>query len=127
MPREDTIHGTPVRFDCPVWQPLLELIGDYLINDFMWMAAIDLDNGSVIHAYKHSATRHYIYVHEDGRTLAWDGDDRYHVVRAREAIDTVFADWEYLIWDPDDRDEIRAALDAARERADERAAAEATD
>jgi len=121
MPRDDAIHGTLGRFDRPVWEPLLELVGDYLINDFMWMCAIDLDDGGVIHAYKHSATRQYIYVHEsDGRTFMWEREDRYLVVDPRRAIDDVFADWEYLVGDPDDREEFRAALVAVRERAGDR-------
>ena len=121
MSRDHIVHGTPVRFDNPVWEPLLELVGDYLINDFMWMCAIDLDDGSVIHAYKHSVTRHYVYVGEaEARTFEWDGEDGYFLVDPRDAIEVVFRDWDYLVVDPADREEIRAALHTARERAGDR-------
>jgi hypothetical protein len=124
MPRDDTVHGTLGRFDRPIWEPLLELVGDYLIADFMWMCEIDVDDGSVIHAYKHSATRRYLHVHEsDGRTFMYLGSDRYHVTHPGDAIDDVFEHWEYLVGDADDREEIRAAIDAARARACDRVVA----
>ena len=121
MPRMDTIHGTLGQYDRPVWEPLLDLVGDYLIGDFMWMSEIELDDGSVMHAYKHSATRRYLHLHEsDGRTFAYAGGHRYRAIHPRDAIDDVFGDWEHLVFDPENIEPIRAAIDEARERADER-------
>jgi len=123
MPRNPTIHGTLGRLDRPVWQPLLDLVGEFLIGDFMWMCEIDLDDGSVIHAYKHSATRRYLHLHgHDGRAFVYLDPDRYRVIDARDAIDDVFHRWEELVADPADREAIRAAIDAARERAGDSAA-----
>ena len=126
MPRDDTIHGTLGQLDGPVWEPLLELVGEYLIGDFMWMCEVDLDDGSAIHAYKHSATRRYVHLHEsDGRAFVYLDPERYREIHPRDAIDDVFHRWEDLVVKPASRELIRVAIDAARARAEERAAAAA--
>jgi hypothetical protein len=128
MPRNDTVRATLGQYDRPVWGPLLDLVGDFLIGDFMWMTELELDDGSVMHAYKHSATRRYLHLHEsDGRTFTYAGGDRYRVIHPRDAIDDVFGDWEPLVFDPENIEPIRAAITAARERADERVVAAAGD
>jgi hypothetical protein len=122
MPRDTTINGTLGRVDRPVWQPLLDLVGEFLIGDFMWMHEIELDDGSAIHAYKHSATRRYLHLHEvDGRAFVYLESDRYRVIDARDAIDDVFHRWEELVVDPANRAAIRTAIDVARDRAGLRA------
>jgi hypothetical protein len=123
MPRNRTIRGTLGRVDRPVWQPLLDFVGEYLIGDFMWMCEIELEDGSVIHAYKHSATRRYLHLDEvDGRAFAYVDPDRYRVIDARDAIDGVFHRWEELVADLANRQAIRIAIDVARERARDRSA-----
>lgn len=46
------------------WPPLLELVPDY-VPDFMWMYEVELEDGTVLQAYKHRWTRRYLYI-EDG-------------------------------------------------------------
>jgi hypothetical protein len=120
MPRDDTIHRTPgPSGDRPYWQPLLDLVGEFLIGDFMWMGQIELEGGIVIHAYKHSATRRYLRLHEDGgRAFVATGAVQYREIPPRAAIDDVFLCWEDLVDDPDQRAAIRAAIETARERAE---------
>jgi hypothetical protein len=47
------------------------------IPEFMWMFRIDLEDGSVVEAYKHSWTRQYLHLDHDGRAYVLRGDGRY--------------------------------------------------
>jgi len=67
-------HHTGTRTRCsdtPDWTPLLELLGDELTGPFMWMGPLHLDDGTLVHAYKHSITRQYIHLGVDGRTFLY--------------------------------------------------------
>jgi len=50
----------------PVWGPLLGVVGERLTGTFMWMQAIRLEDGTRIHAYKHTETRCYLYLSDAG-------------------------------------------------------------
>lgn len=85
-----------MRYDDPVWQPLLELTSDH-IDDFMWMGALQLDGGPEIQAYKHRWTRRYIHLAPDGRAYAYEytgsfgsgGPSWYREVDPDEQLDRV--------------------------------------
>ena len=49
--------------------PLVVAVGTRLLVTFMWMHEEELDDGSVLHAYKHTHTRRYLYLSADGRAF----------------------------------------------------------
>ena len=55
------ISSTSFDHDEPDWKPLEDLLGVDLVGAFMWMFELDLADGTSVHAYKHIATRAYIY------------------------------------------------------------------
>ena len=123
MPR-DTLNGRPTNSELPYWPPLIDLVGLELVDGFMWMLEILLEDDSMLHAYKHIETRRYLHLHEDGgRAFVCVGPGRYCEVDPRTALEAVVADWELSLVEDADADPIRAALATARARADDHAAA----
>jgi hypothetical protein len=82
------IQGRMTRnYERPDWGPLVELALEH-VEDFMWMYEVELENGVVLHAYKHWETRRYLHLDPAGRAyvyiwdenLAADDDGRYEEV-----------------------------------------------
>ena len=67
--------GAYLAWDDPDWAPLARLTeGDDLVLDqFMWMGAIRLDDDRLVHAYKHCDTRCYLHLGEDGTAFEYRG------------------------------------------------------
>lgn len=89
--------------ESPDWEPLVALVGDELAPWFLWMGAIRLSDGALVHLYKHEITRAYVHVAKDGRTFYYDwagvelGHECDYVQHSRvEAIGQVFRDWPQL-------------------------------
>jgi len=40
------------QYETPHWDPLLKLLAEYLVADFMWMHEVELKDGTRLHAYK---------------------------------------------------------------------------
>jgi hypothetical protein len=76
----------------------------------MWMNEIELEDGTVVHAYKHIWTRQYVHAAVDGRVFEYRRPGRYREVDAAQALELAFFTWE-----PDD-DDARAALDELLKR-----------
>jgi hypothetical protein len=89
-----TLHGTLRQYECPVWQPLLDLVGEELVEWFMWMHEIELADRSALHAYKHISTRRYLHLTEDGRAFVYQPEDDYVEIAPGKAMRQVFAGWE---------------------------------
>lgn len=54
----------------PDWRPLERLLGaDELCAHVMWMFEVELDDGTVLNAYKHIWTRYYFHLCADARTF----------------------------------------------------------
>jgi len=68
------------RLERPNWDPLIDLVGLELVRWFMWMGQIELVDDTVMHAYKHVATRRYFHVAEDGRLFTYRSG---HLLRDR--------------------------------------------
>lgn len=74
----------------PDWGPLVELAPDQ-VGEFMWMFEVELENGNLLHAYKHWETRRYLHLDHGGRAyvyiwnenLAEDDDGQYEEVDPR--------------------------------------------
>ncbi len=76
--------------ESPEWRPLLDLVGEEVTGDFMWMFEVELSDGSSLHAYKHIDTRRYIHLSLDGLAFAYQPPGRYRRVEAADVLAEVF-------------------------------------
>lgn len=104
--------GEMTDSEVPVWDPLEAAIGDELVGWFMWMYEGRLDDGTTVHAYKHRATRRYLFLDADGGAYGYD-EGRYPRFLLSRAINAVFFEWPDLGGSRADM----ALVDAAWERA----------
>ena len=64
------LRGSMCHPDTPDWRSLEALLGsDELCAHFMWMHDVVLEDGTVLHAYKHRWTRCYFHLADDGRAF----------------------------------------------------------
>jgi hypothetical protein len=102
--------GELVQYERPVWEPLIELLGLEVVDGFMWMNELELDDGLEVHAFKSIATRRYLHLGVDGRAFRHHSSGRYEEITLREALEEVFTDWEVTLPLPNDPDAVRALL-----------------
>jgi hypothetical protein len=102
--------GEVTQFERPVWEPLIELVGLAVVDGFMWMNEVVLDDGLEVHAYKSIATRRYLHLAIDGRVFRYRSPGRYVQITPREAVEEVFTDWEETLPAPRDPAAVRALL-----------------
>jgi hypothetical protein len=86
--RGGKIHGLR-----PDWRPLLEFAPDE-IPEFMWMFRVDLEDGAVVEAYKHSWTRQYLHLDQEGRAFVFIGGGWYEEADPRVLLEEVLAGYE---------------------------------
>ena len=48
--------------DSPVWEPLIEAVGERLVGTFMWMYEEEMADGTILHVYKRVHTRRYMHL-----------------------------------------------------------------
>jgi len=89
------------RLERPDWDPLIDLVGLELVRWFMWMGQIELVDDTIVHAYKHVATRRYLHIAEDGRLFSHHSPDAYREIGRTEAIEDAFCAWEQVLPEPD--------------------------
>lgn len=99
----------------PNWRPLRDIVGFKLADWFMAMFDVRLDDGVVVHAYKHYETRRYFHLAEDGRAFVFvsarsEEEGRYQEISRAEAIAIAFENWEQLGPPRGDADEQRLLL-----------------
>jgi hypothetical protein len=82
--------GESLSPDEPEWGPLEDLITG-ILGDFMYMFAVDLEDGRRLHAYKHYYTRGYLHLDSEGRAFAYTRDDRYQEVNPIWVLDEVLS------------------------------------
>jgi len=82
----ESIPGRLHQYDHPEWAPLVTLVGDDVADEFMWMCELALADGARVEAYKHRATRRYLYLAGDGRALARTAVDAYMAIEPEDAI-----------------------------------------
>jgi hypothetical protein len=100
----------------PTWEPLIRLVGQDVVPGFMWMFALQLDDGAEVHAYKTVSTRKYVYLAFDGRAFALDEKkQRYLQVTPLEAVEEAFGGWEDAVPQPKHPEAVRAMLERHRE------------
>ena len=98
MPRRPWSSGKILQTETPNWELLLGILGP-LTEWFMWMYETKLRDGTSIHAYKHRATRCYLFL--DTQRRAYGYDDRrergcYRRIRLAPALIGVFREWDEL-------------------------------
>jgi hypothetical protein len=98
----------------PTWEPLLGLVGNELVTGFMWMHAVELDDGAEVHAYKAIATRRYLHLAADGRAFRDRGNHRYEEIGVTAALLEAFEGWEELVPQPKHPEALRALLERHR-------------
>lgn len=99
------------QHDVPVWEPLLEVLGERLTEGFMWMHEDQLEDGSSLHAYKHAFTRCYLHLTEDRRAFEWAPCGRYVPQRLDFAIQHAVCNWWVLSgWEEADAKAVREAI-----------------
>jgi hypothetical protein len=115
--RSDLIEGQMCHPDVPDWTALEALLGaEILCAHFMWMHDVALEDGTVLHAYKHRWTRCYFHLADDGRAFYYVTGDLYCELDPVTAIKDVFDRWECCDPRPDERRALRAALRRAATR-----------
>jgi hypothetical protein len=109
------IAGESRQGEAPDWRPLEDLLGsDELCDHFMWMFDVELDDGTILNAYKHRWTRCYFHLACDARTFYYAGDHHYGEVDPHTAIKEVFANWDCCKPTASEKAALRAALRRAR-------------
>lgn len=66
----------------PDWGPLLQSAGGQIavVENFMWMFEIELDNGMPLQAYKHWETRRYLHLGPQAEAFVFVEPKRYRRV-----------------------------------------------
>jgi hypothetical protein len=101
----------------PAWEPLLDAVGKEIVSGFMWMHALQLDDGAEVHAYKSISTRRYIRLAVDGRAFRLVNDHDYEEITPGAAVVEVFEGWEDLVPQPRNPEAVRALLERHRQGA----------
>lgn len=120
MLSDNVISGEVSQAEEPDWEPLRQLVGMELADWFMWMFEIELDDGTIVHAYKHIATRGYFHIGMDRRVFVYRTGGFYEEYDPVRAIDLVFMEWERYLTERHDPVAIRRQLDRARKAASAR-------
>jgi hypothetical protein len=91
------MHGEMVQGKTPDWRPLLELAGEEVTSDFMWMYEVRLAGGRRVQAYKHYYTRRYVFLDGACNAFAYLGHERYGPVQPADALEAALRPWwQYL-------------------------------
>jgi hypothetical protein len=105
------IEGQMRHHDAPDWSALEALLGaDELCAHFMWMYDVVLEDGTILHAYKHRWTRCYFHLADDGRAFYYVTGALYCELDPHRAIKAVFAEWECCKPTPEERRALHSAL-----------------
>lgn len=74
-----SFKGRVENFETPDWRPLERLAADdaLVLGQFMWMHAVRLEDGRLVHAYKHFETRRYLHLAEDLTAFDCHGEDEH--------------------------------------------------
>jgi hypothetical protein len=88
-----TLRGGEPHGLRPDWRPLLDFVPDE-VPEFRWMFRVELEDGSVVEAYKHSWTRQYLHLDENGRAFRFVGGRSYEEVDPEELLSSVLANCE---------------------------------
>jgi hypothetical protein len=88
----NSFEGSVVQAETPDWEALLRFAGG-VVDDFMWMFEIRLEDGRRVHAYKHVWTRNYLHLDEGGRAFIYKEPDSYQQVNPAWLLGHVLDAW----------------------------------
>jgi hypothetical protein len=91
MPRKRGTKGKSLPVRAPEWEPILNLAPDH-IDDFMWMYAVELADGTRLQVYKHYWTRNSLHLDGGARAFVLIEPDRYEEVEAEWLLARVLRD-----------------------------------
>jgi hypothetical protein len=119
MRDESILHGAWGGSEEPDWGPLEKILPLGLCGPFMYMSEVELDGGGYLCVYKHSVTRRYFHLDEDGAPYRYADPDLYVPLRHYDAVELVFTP-SWLLHDAEDGDDelLKQALASAIERDD---------
>ena len=83
--------GEDAQDNKPVWGPLFGVLGEEVGGDFMWMYEVELEDGTLLQAYKHIDTRRYVHLDPCGRAFVYESPDRYRPFPVADVLAAVFA------------------------------------
>jgi hypothetical protein len=86
VPRGELRQGRVTQGEWPEWGPLLRLVGEPLIGDFMWMFEVELSDGTAVQAYKHIRTRAYIHLDAEGAAYVYESSGEYRPAPAAKLL-----------------------------------------
>lgn len=81
MPKKPGMRGRSLDVRAPEWEPILNLAPDH-VDDFMWMCAVELADGTRLQVYKHYWTRNVVHLDREGRAFVYLDLDRYEEVES---------------------------------------------
>ena len=114
---EAIMIGWLASTDAPDWAPLEKFLPTTLCGPFMWMYSTMLEDGTELQAYKHSLTRHYLLLDDDGDAYESLDRGRHRRMRPSDAMEQVLTPWWLLHHaEEDERDALKQALAAAWDR-----------
>jgi hypothetical protein len=90
MDKAERCTGTMTQGDTPDWKPLLDLVGEELTGEFMWMFEVQVANDVPLQAYKHIETRGYLHLDPTGATYVYESPDWYRRIPIAKALAAVF-------------------------------------
>jgi hypothetical protein len=93
MAKKTVFKGESFSLTEPEWQPLLNL----LAGRFMCMFGVRLEDGRTVYAYKHSWTRGYIHLADDGTAFVYVDRDRYREVEAEWLLEKVLENYDWRV------------------------------
>jgi hypothetical protein len=80
--------------DSPDWRPLSRVMDEGLLETFMWMFEVELEDGTRLHAYKHIWTRRYVHLDAGGAAYCYDGEvDAYRPVALDWILEAALRPW----------------------------------
>jgi len=79
MPKKRGKRGKSLPVRAPEWEPILNLAPDH-VDDFMWMYAVELADGTRLQVYKHYWTRNALHLDKEGRAFVFLEPNRYEEV-----------------------------------------------
>ena len=113
-----TVHGESLQGDSPCWDPLLKVAPE-LVEHFMWMFEVELEDGRRVHAFKHVSTRRYLHLDHRANAFAYMGHSRYRQIDLDFLLEEALRPW----WDglgatPEETAACWTVIERARQRAD---------
>lgn len=91
--RSTDTTGVMLDSESPEWGPLLALVGEQLVETFMWMFEVELETGTRLHAYKHIWTRRYLHLDGSGRAYYYRGEHTYRRIEPARLLEAVLETW----------------------------------